>query len=165
MFNVGDEVVFKDSLKDMTFGKTYEIKESTKEYVLVIDDNGDRHYIKPFRFDHVKPFEFQSGDVVEFGGLIGTVYNSELPETSYPLSVKFEDESVQLFTKDGKWRDVHTKPLLNLVSRPKKKEKRVVKVKVAYNPSSNETYIPEIGSYPKEGSIVVELEKEIEVEV
>lgn len=67
--------------------------------------------------------EFKAGDIVEFGGLEGVV-KSVGQYGAYPVNVIFrgvpnDDEAD--FTLDGRYIIQQTRPVLHLVSRPKKK--------------------------------------------
>ncbi len=65
-------------------------------------------------------FQFQDGDIVEFGGLVDVVrINTE--EKLFPVYAVAEK-----FTLDGKLYDHHNKPLLVLIERPKKKAKKTI---------------------------------------
>ena len=91
----------------------------------------------------------------------GVVINDEY-HSVFPILVRFEEYDYERFTIDGKHHVNHTKPLLNLISRPKKKEKRVVKTKVYYSPTLDKTF-PINCENVSSDYIEVELEKEIEV--
>lgn len=103
-------------------------------------------------------FQFQVGDIVEFGGVEGEVVLFD----GKHIKVELKTDEGYYFTSDGRLSTRHLKPLLNLVRRPKKKEKRVVKYKVQYSPSLDAIFM---GDKQPSDCIEVELEKEIEVEV
>lgn len=64
-----------------------------------------------------KPFEFQVGDIVSFGGVEGVV-EENLSNSDYPIRVKFINGVRKGFTFDGRYDVDHTESLLKLVSRP-----------------------------------------------
>ena len=80
--------------------------------------------------DYAKSFEFQVGDICEFGGVEGVVTEVlKAPEHEYPVIWKtFCDEHEAGFTLDGNFCSWHTKPLLNFIRRPKKKVKKTVEI-------------------------------------
>lgn len=166
MFKKGDKLVCvdnQDGKHRLTIGNKYEVVNSSG-MVYVINDQGNLEPFFPSRFklaEEHKPFEFQVGDIVEFGGVEGIVTEVN-KQYKYPVWVKFsESEGGTSFTLDGRYCTNHTKPLLNLVSR---KEKRVVKSEVYYSPSMDCSYPLNSEKLPGD-CITVELEKEIEVEV
>lgn len=63
--------------------------------------------------------EFKLGDIVELGGLEGEVVDDKY-HGLYQILVKLPSGSHRCFTRDGRLEDSHTKPLLNLIKRPKK---------------------------------------------
>lgn len=72
--------------------------------------------------------EFKVGDKVEAFGCEGEVvpYASN---SSFPVSVRFKYASnLQFFTKDGKLFSWAKEPSLKLISRPKRKEKKVIEM-------------------------------------
>lgn len=77
--------------------------------------------------------EFKKGDIVEAFGCEGEVV-SDNGNTHFPLEVRVtipENDSGCIclsFTKDGKWVPWAKEPSLKLISRPKRKEKRVVEM-------------------------------------
>lgn len=165
-FKVGDKVRAVDVYRTcgVTKGDVYEVLNVYGNSIQIIDNYRNDVYYSDYRFELVQePFHFQVGDIVEFGGLEGEVtkiYRSDI----YPLQVTLSSGR-EYFTLDGKWRKSHTKPLLNLVSRPKKKEKRIVKTKVKYSPSTGLVFSEDYQDPQPSDIIEVELEKEIEVEV
>lgn len=169
MFKTGDKVrcIDKKALasSDLTLGKVYTVESVTEDSVVILDDNEDIWEYSSSRFElvnEVNTFEFQLDDIVEFGGLEGKVNHISEPMNS--IQVTFETGSDYYFTVDGRFHTYHTKPLLNLVSRPKKKEKRIVKTTVQYSPSLDAVFTGLEVTQPDD-LIVVTLEKEIEVEV
>jgi hypothetical protein len=71
-------------------------------------------------------FEFKVGDRVEFGGLEGVVLRED-HSRKYSLYVDLKGEvDSHWFTSDGRIDVRHTKPLLNLIERPKKKVKKTM---------------------------------------
>ena len=70
-----------------------------------------------------KPFEFQVGDIVEFGGLEGVVNVIASGDMlNYPLECSFEKGlAFYCFTIDGRSHKKHTKPLLNFIRRKEEK--------------------------------------------
>lgn len=69
--------------------------------------------------------EFQAGDIIEFGGLEGIILQIR-SDTEYPLIVRLSNQEVISFTLKGLYSNTHTKPLLNLVKRPKKLVKKQI---------------------------------------
>ena len=68
--------------------------------------------------------KFQIGDIVEYGGVEGTITEIN-KKCTYPIFSMFGDpKTVYTFTMDGKFDVGHTKPLLSFVRRPKKKVKK-----------------------------------------
>lgn len=106
-------------------------------------------------------FQFQVGDIVEFGGVEGKVVLCD--NSNIEVELKAGEKSY--FTSDGRYSISNLKPLLNLVSRPKKKEKRVVKVFVDYSSSIDRVFTLDYRGPTPDDLVRVELEKEIEVEV
>lgn len=74
--------------------------------------------------DCAKPFEFQVGDICEFGGVEGVISEvRDVPEYKYPVFWKSICENHgNFFTLDGRLATWHSKPLLNFIRRPKKKK-------------------------------------------
>ena len=62
---------------------------------------------------------FKPGDLVEWCGARGVVTKLDFDE-HLSVRVKFDDNSVWVFTRDGRACDWHKTPSLVLVSRPKK---------------------------------------------
>ena len=168
MFKKGDKVrcINTTGYGSITKDRVYEVIKCSSTIVWVCNDIDDIFgYLKDL-FELVNEsntFEFQVGDIVEFGGLEGKV-DSIKESMIYPIQVTFENGSLVHFLTDGRLLTSHTKPLLNLVSRPKKKEKRVIKTTVQYSPSLNEVFTGFEEKQPDD-LIAVTLEKEIEVEV
>lgn len=83
-------------------------------------------------------FEFQLGDIVEFGGLKGFVKNSRYGDK---LVVEFSppDYGVfyEIFSREGLYQIYHTEPLLKLIERPKKKKMVKKTVEMWWNVYSN----------------------------
>src|SRR5690554_862777 len=136
MFKKGDKVRCIDNAglgSCLTLGKVYTVKQvksvfEDSDAVVILDDNEVNRIYDSSRFELVNEsntFEFQLGDIVEFGGLEGKV-DSISRSVEYPIRVILENGEWDYFTTDGRLHTYHTKPLLNLVSRPKKKEKRIV---------------------------------------
>lgn len=178
-FKVGDKVkcIDTEGVTCITKGNVYEVSDVGRfgdDIVRIIDDNGYKVSYYDHRFELVQePFHFQIGDIVEFGGVEGKV-TSNKPSQTYSIFVEFNNESCSFFTSDGKYDKSHTKPLLNLVSRPKKKEKRVVKLYAFYDKSGKlqDTFKTEpnldeiLQRFPNYREFqLVTFEKEIEVEV
>lgn len=63
---------------------------------------------------------FLVGDVVDWMGLIGKI-TSDTPENKiYPMGFYSED-AIEFFSRMGMIREIHTRPSLRLVSRPRPK--------------------------------------------
>jgi len=89
--------------------------------------------------------EFKVGDLVEAFGLFGEVVRIEYA-SRYPVEVRYQNDSIEIFCADGKAEKWHKIPSLKLISRPQKTEKKKVWVK-AYeqNPAAGHEeprYIP-----------------------
>ena len=70
-------------------------------------------------------FEFEVGDIVEFGGIRGVVKKHDLRFEPYLIYVEFNNilsGTNALFTKDGHFSTKLAEPLLKLIERPKKKK-------------------------------------------
>ena len=174
MFKKGDKVRYIGAAYavdiNLTLGEVYTVIEAYPYVVIILDDNRNFLSCLNYMFELVNEsntFEFQVGDIVEFGGLEGKVKKILDSTLKYPVNVVFKDESFRddswYFTLDGKLDERHFKPLLKLVSRPKKKEKRIVKTVVFYDVGLDKTFSVENSNFPHR--IRVEIEKEIEVEV
>lgn len=88
-----------------------------------------------------KVFKFKVGDKAEFGGLFGEVIRaSNVYCEAYPVRFRDIFGTETSFTIDGKLHKDHTKPLLVLVERPKRKVKKVLSGWV--NVYSNKKSIP-----------------------
>jgi hypothetical protein len=81
--------------------------------------------------------EFKTGDIVEFGGVLGRVVSSDYNNV-YPIWVDFNDYHTS-FTLDGRYKLEHTKPLLVLIERPKKKVKKTIWFNIYKNKSHDFT--------------------------
>ena len=69
--------------------------------------------------------EFQIGDIVSWGGVLGKIVSRETG-SPYPLTVAFPiegKEAIESFKDDGRNRSWHSEPSLTFVSRPTKKTK------------------------------------------
>lgn len=165
MFKVGDKVICIDNDNgyfDLIIGEEYSVINSYEDRVDLRSDDGGVAFYFNQRFKlKESPVEFQVGDIVEYGGAEGVVTDVSESEKEFPVLVNFNN-FFRSFTKEGMFEVFHTEPLLKLVSRPKKKEKRLVKTTVQYSPSLGRVLKDSEGS---NDSISVELEKEIEVEV
>ena len=169
-FKVGDKVKFvsREDIPDMTYGKVYTVEGTYVDMIKVIDDAEESHRVFSKRFELVEesqPFEFRVGDIVEFAGCRGKVAKiSKSFERSLFVELDMHDTiAVERFHLDGRQSRWHKEPLLKLIERPKKKEKRIVKTVVFYDSSLDKTFNVENSNFPHR--IRVELEKEIEVEV
>lgn len=65
--------------------------------------------------------EFQVNDRVKMGKLEGVVSNNNWCD-GYPLQVRWDEGGTVELTNEGCWRTDHKTPVLELISRPKKKE-------------------------------------------
>lgn len=120
--------------------------------------------------EDTKP-EFKVGDIVEAFGVRGVVERIHSNySSSVPVVVRLDNGVVKSFYLDGRAYSWAKEPTLKLIERPKKKEKRVVKVWVnvystgeryAY-PSKEEA---ELGADETAIAIAVEMTGEYEVEV
>lgn len=74
---------------------------------------------------------FKVGDIVEFGGNQGVVI-SDTATPPHQILAEFDADTptatYHYFTSDGRFSVKHTKPLLNLVERPKKKVKKTLEI-------------------------------------
>lgn len=86
------------------------------------DDFPDIELLEP-KTDAI-PFPLQVGDVVDYGGLQGTVvdvYNNSLAQVAEVISINKRRTDFYL---DGTTMQGQTKPVVTIVSRPKKKVKK-----------------------------------------
>lgn len=93
-----------------------------EEYIRPFYANGDS-MDDDYSVKHLEEtFEFQVGDIVEFGGIEGVIVSLS-NNSPYPLEVTLEgvEDPFEEFTLDGRMFTYHKKPLLNLVKRPVKK--------------------------------------------
>lgn len=110
---------------------------------------------------------FKKKDQVEFGGLIGEVVRDDLAG-AYPLLVRFDNDIERQFTLDGRMFTIHTKPLLNLVHRPKNlvKKKGWIGVRerngIGYYTTNIFLIRESIQPYLEDGYTVQEIEFEVE---
>ena len=79
---------------------------------------------------------FKPGDLVEWCGARGVVTKLDFDE-HLSVRVKFDDNSVWVFTRDGRACDWHKTPSLVLVSRPKKMVTKTVEKWINVYPSHN----------------------------
>lgn len=78
--------------------------------------------------EEAKPFEFQVGDICEFGGVEGVIVMIRVG-CSFPIHwVPNAGGPTCSFTVDGRYQTWHTKPLLNFIRRPKKKVKKTTEI-------------------------------------
>ena len=117
-FLLGKGIILYDS------EPAYALRNREREYGLI--DYG--RFSTEWYVDYAKPFEFQVGDICEFGGVEGVISEvRDVAQHKYPVFWKpFCDNPGVRFTLDGKLYKWHTKPLLNLIRRPKKKVKKTI---------------------------------------
>jgi len=135
MFKIGDKVVCvsPDLKETLALDNIYTVEAvSASLYGEVVDyyfirvKDEDKSYemeYNPNRFKLYKEelYKFQTGDLVEFGGLSGVVLENDR-KCPYPVNVTFGNLcDPQAFTSTGKFITQHPKPLLNLVKRAPKK--------------------------------------------
>ncbi len=78
--------------------------------------------------DYAKPFEFETGDEAEYGGVMGTVEIAGVGSHMSAVWTSSCGKHVEWFSRAGYQYEWHTKPLLNFIRRPKKKVKKTVEV-------------------------------------
>lgn len=130
MFKPGDKIRCIAGYYELTKGITYTVEDlgtdltGNKTVKLVGVDN----YWNEGRFELVQPelvqepsskTQFKVGDIVEWCGARGIVTKFDFGE-HLSVRVKFDDNSVWSFTRDGRACDWHKTPSLFIVSRPKK---------------------------------------------
>ncbi len=89
-------------------------------------DNAIINYARKYGYEKENKmeqrYEFQAGDVVTFGG-IECICEANHNNDAYPIKVT-AGSSVRTFTRDGRYEEHHTEPLLKLVRKAKKKVTR-----------------------------------------
>jgi hypothetical protein len=140
------------------------------DHVIVSSNSGESYIISNHNLklmSQTLPIEFQVGDVVSYGGLIGKI--SEIrKESEYPILVNFDpiddNTMIDTFTLDGRYKYYHTEPLLKFVSRRKKKVKKEVSINAWYSPITGLVLTEENNGVMCRDSQLVKFKGEIEVE-
>lgn len=169
MFKVRDRVVYKgENSSLLTKNKIYEILEIYNGLIKVLNDKGETAWVNEFRFklaeESTPVTKFQVGDIVEYAGLRGEVTSTNY-HSKCPVVVNLGNVNrAEYFTADGKLHVWHEKPLLKLIERPKKKEKRQISLNTYYSPSLDLTFPVDTMTLPGDAQLVV-VSAEVEVEV
>ncbi len=119
--------------------------------------------------------EFKYNDRVRAFGLTGNVIQTTKTDVDYPVTVYFDNDFVQTFTRDGRADVRHVEPSLNLVQRKVKtvKKKLYLGIKTAPDYGSTRGAHETSYAYPKLEDVesmflshheVVEVEIEIEIQ-
>lgn len=128
-YKVGDKVIYTNP--DNKIEHPGVIRLVVHDQYLVDCDH--RLYWTPeknLRLEPKEPTVFQIGDIVEWGGVRGEVWdkNSDL---YFPVLVSFDNGNKwgYRFTQDGRCQNWHTQPSLKLIERPQKEEVKPEKLK------------------------------------
>lgn len=170
-FKVGDKVIYNDACSPtlkLTRGRSYVVLSIFSDLVVVFNDEDEYTWVSSSRLklaeESTPVTKFQVGDIVEYAGLRGKVTRTD-NHPDYPVTVNLGDVNrMEFFTEDGRLNVWHEKPLLHLVRRPKKKEKRQVSLYTYYSPSLNLTFPVGSEKLPDDAQLVI-VSGEIEVEV
>lgn len=169
-FKVGDKIRLKTGPLIGQEGVVVQVLPDVEVYTVKIS-TGEHFALAESDIESIT--EFKVGDIVEIFGVRGVVKTVSFPHPfpdPFPIKVWLDIGRGVSFTEDGRYFSWAKEPTLKLIERPKKKEKRTVRMWVnVYSNGKRYAYHSkeeaELGADETAIEVAVEMTGEYEVEV